>query len=1070
MCDALRNHADDGSDTGQGRRPVTDMRMPIVEPPYRRPRLVRAGRGLLPPLLLLLAIASCARPPQSAYVSGAAAGKATAAVAIGHNSVGESCTIQDAGAAADIYCGTWQQPSARVRAGEAASASVLPAIATASPWRSGIEQRYACEKPMATTILDGRPAELLNCTQRRGGWPHVAMVALVSGHVWYADGVLPAATVMERAIGVRAGLLRADAEPASSAADALLAQRLAAQSVSSGDIGQFDALMAAGTRANLAGNPTAAEAAFRAALALQQKALGANNPNTASVVMTLALQLSDEGRYTEASALFARADRLVPHAADPIAAARLLHYRALDAINHGDTKTALALLQRAGAAYEAQLPPGAMRTKPVRQDAAAFARPGASLVSNQDLLTDPTAQAALLGLVEVERNEARVLRDQGHFADSRTVLDRATNIAEANGLIRPIVAARLYRTSGVTAADAGDRSLALRELDNATRDFGMALPQSKSLADTDLLRARELASGGLQDQALPLCQHAVATLVSLKAGTTPDLIEPCLDAYGAAAAAAADEGHQQALLTEMFAAAQLGQGGITSQQIAQATARLQENARDPRVAEAIRHRQDAAATLQALYRQRDELAAAAAGTGQNAAPGAPAAALDAKIRDAQAAVADADAALQAASPNFGQLAQVVVPASAVLKELYPHEGLAEIALGPHDGWVLLLHDGKIAAGRIPISSARAAKLVAAVRAGIELTDQLPTFDVADARALYDATLAPVEKELNGVTRLTVSPAGPLLALPFEVLLTGPADPAHLAKAPWLVRRLTLVHVPAPGNFVSLRKTAGKSRADRPWFGFGDFVPVTLKQAERSFPGRECGESAQLLAGLPRLPYAQRELAAAQALLGGSPADELVGPAFTAPAVLQAHLKQYRVLHFAAHALLPAELRCQSQPAIITSVPLGAPDASQALLTAADVTGLDLDAELVILSACNSGGPGGTNAGESLSGLARSFFYAGARTLLVTHWSVNDQVAAYLVAGTLARMRADPTMGAAAALRAAQLSLLDGAGTSFPAEVAHPFFWAPFAAIGDGGGGTGRGAPAQQASLSSPAGL
>ena len=211
--------------------------------------IVRAGaphRRLLP-LLAVLAVASCAKPPPSAYVSATAAGRAASAAAIGKNAVGESCTIQSSGDAADIYCGTWQQPSARVREGAATAASDLAAIATASPWRAGIEQRYACEKPAATTILDGRPAELLNCTQRRGGWPHVALVALVSDHAWYADGVLPAATVMERAIGVRAGLLRADAEPASSAADALLAQRLAAQSVSSGDIGQFDTLMAAGS-------------------------------------------------------------------------------------------------------------------------------------------------------------------------------------------------------------------------------------------------------------------------------------------------------------------------------------------------------------------------------------------------------------------------------------------------------------------------------------------------------------------------------------------------------------------------------------------------------------------------------------------------------------------------------------------------------------------------------------------------------------------------------------------------------------------------------------------------------
>ncbi len=81
---------------------------------------------------------------------------------------------------------------------------------------------------------------------------------------------------------------------------------------SSGDIGQFDGLMSAGTRANLADNPGAAETAFRAALALQQKALGKDNPNTATAMMSLALQLSNEGRYAEADAMFADAGKLVP--------------------------------------------------------------------------------------------------------------------------------------------------------------------------------------------------------------------------------------------------------------------------------------------------------------------------------------------------------------------------------------------------------------------------------------------------------------------------------------------------------------------------------------------------------------------------------------------------------------------------------------------------------------------------------------------------------------------------------------------------------------------------------------
>ena len=220
-----------------------------------------------------------------------------------------------------------------------------------------------------------------------------------------------------------------------------------------------------------------------------------------------------------------------------------------------------------------------------------------------------------------------------------------------------------------------------------------------------------------------------------------------------------------------------------------------------------------------------------------------------------------------------------------------------------------------------------------------------------------------------------------------------------------MRQFTLAHVPAPSNFVSLRKIATGSRATKSWFGFGDFKPVTLAQAQRSFPGSTCADSAQLLSGLPLLPFAGKELSAARDLLGASPTDELLGPAFTASAVLGTPLKNYRILHFATHALLlPTDLPCQSQPAIVTSDPVGAPDATGALLTASQLVGLDLDADLVILSACNSGGPGGTTAGESLSGLARAFFYAGARSLLVTHWSVNDQAAAFLVADTLRRMK------------------------------------------------------------------
>jgi CHAT domain-containing protein len=292
-----------------------------------------------------------------------------------------------------------------------------------------------------------------------------------------------------------------------------------------------------------------------------------------------------------------------------------------------------------------------------------------------------------------------------------------------------------------------------------------------------------------------------------------------------------------------------------------------------------------------------------------------------------------------------------------------------------------------------------------------------------------------------------------------VLPTGPASAGDLASAPWLLRQTDLAYVPAAANFVALRKIEGTSAAPNPWFGFGDFQPVTLAQAQATYNPASCGESAAEFAQLPHLPYATLELRAAAAIFGATPADELLGADFTVPKVEGADLKDYQILHFATHALLPTDLTCQSQPAIVTSAPAGASSADDALLTTSDVTNLHLDANLIVLSACNTGG--GEAGGEALSGLARSFFYAGARALMVTQWSVNDQVSAYLVAETLSRLHDGGEGGAAGSLRAAQLALLDKAGHGMPAQLAAPFFWAAFDVIGDGGAV----APRQTAALS-----
>src|SRR4051812_45087282 len=166
------------------------------------------GAGAVVSLLLALApLSGCHRPPAEAFVRGTSIDRPTAQTTLGANAAGETCVQQPSGArGAEVFCGTWQQPSARVEFGGAGGAAEMASVATTGPWRTAIDSRMQCDGPTATSILGGHPALLLSCTSRSGGWPQVAMVASVAGSIWRGDAVLPAATAMERSIGDLSGV------------------------------------------------------------------------------------------------------------------------------------------------------------------------------------------------------------------------------------------------------------------------------------------------------------------------------------------------------------------------------------------------------------------------------------------------------------------------------------------------------------------------------------------------------------------------------------------------------------------------------------------------------------------------------------------------------------------------------------------------------------------------------------------------------------------------------------------------------------------------------------------------
>jgi CHAT domain-containing protein len=968
---------------------------------------------------LALLLAACVAPPPEAYVPGGSSATGAEAVPIGNNARGEACRMLRSGDAAEVFCGEWGSPSARLRR---VAAQPVPALAAQTAAAQAARMR--CEAATPTTVLGGQPAALMNCRRVVGGWPAFALVATAGGAGYEAEGVLPALPAAERAIGIMAGLASPTGTLPPSAALDMMAARLSRETFGANDLARYEQLMTLGRDANQAERFVAAETAYRGALAAQERMLGAGSPDTFGPMLRLALQLSNQGRYPEAEALLARATPLATRASDPLARAQLAHYRGLHEANRRQNEPALAELARAEALYAAEVP-AELRGGGAGARASAFQAGGA--------VVDPLAARALVGMVETRRNRAAVLRNAGRVEEAETASAAAAQLAAVGpGLPgADLIAARVARTSGGVADSAGAPGRARGYFASSAARFARGVPRSRPYADTLLLEAAAAADAGASPRSiLDPCRRAVTVLRDLREGTSARAMAPCVDAFARSA------GDDQAVLAEAFEAAQLAQGSVTTTQIARAAARLTESARNPAAAEAIRQRDEAGRRLATLYRERDE-ASAAAGRGG----GPTVQEIDSRIAEAQDALTDADQAAQTAAPGFAQLLQSVASAADVFARLEPGEALASVFLPPDSqGWTFVLRDGRIAAGRVGVTGARMDTLVKQLRDTLEDGNGEKPFAAGVAHDIYRAVFAGVAAPLTEARRLNVVPSGQLLSVPFGVLVDAPPPaPMGFENVSFLLARMPIAHVPAPSSFVALRR-AGPSRASQPWFGFGAPVPVPLAQAVRTFPSSaQCG---RLLASLPPLATAGLELQASGQLMGAPARDIRAGAAFTADAVRRTSLRDFRVLHFATHGLMPGELSCLQEATIIASATPGAPNAANALLTAGVVLDLELDADVVVLSACNSGGG---SAGESLSGLARAVFYAGARSLMVTHWYLNDAAATRIIAYSLRNLQQG--QGMAEALRNAQLDLarnVPGGG--------HPALWGAFALVGPGPSG------------------
>ncbi|MGE5490570.1 MAG: CHAT domain-containing protein [Actinomycetota bacterium] len=422
-------------------------------------------------------------------------------------------------------------------------------------------------------------------------------------------------------------------------------------------------------------------------------------------------------------------------------------------------------------------------------------------------------------------------------------------------------------------------------------------------------------------------------------------------------------------------------------------------------------------------------------------------------------------------PDYADLAAArPVPLAEVQKALRPGESLLSVYTGTDQAYVWAIPaKGSPAFAAVPLPRAEVEAMVARLRAALDPGDvdfeRMPAFDGAVAHRLYKSLLGAVEPGWAGASHLIIAAGGPLGRLPFSVLPTELPATAKKSGAPlfseyrdwpWLARKVAVSQLPAAASLVTLRRMKPGAPDRQPFMGFGDpqFKLARESATARSralrsaaLPRRAAREERAIDYGtIAALPDTREEILSLAKVLGADPErDVYLGPRASKAQVLAADLKHRRIVAFATHGLLAGDFPGVDQPALALANPGGG---QHGLLTLDDILGLKLDADWVVLSACNTAGGEGQGA-EAVSGLGRGFFYAGSRALLVTHWPVETVSAKQLVVGVFDALSREPGLTRSAALQRSMLKVMAGQsedGFSY----AHPLFWAPYALVGDGG--------------------
>jgi CHAT domain-containing protein len=408
-------------------------------------------------------------------------------------------------------------------------------------------------------------------------------------------------------------------------------------------------------------------------------------------------------------------------------------------------------------------------------------------------------------------------------------------------------------------------------------------------------------------------------------------------------------------------------------------------------------------------------------------------------------------------PLYRQLVSPDIPTPIALgKVLQEREVYLDFYAGRDASYAFVIHSGgAFRAIRLPTTRAAITKQVVALRSSLDAgippsrAGDLAGFDLASAAKLYQALIAPVQEDIKGATTVYIATSGILASIPFNVLLIRPAS--SLVDADWWISTATPARIPSASALVVARNHPA-AHAGEPFVAFANpsfdgHETITTAAVDtvpaRAFPVDDRAAAFDYHHVAP-LPETLDEANLIAKTLNASDESVVWGRSAARSKVMTKNLSNDRVVLFATHGIVAGEVPGWRKAGL--ALAYEGSGLADSILTADDIVTLRLNADWVVLSACNTGLVTG-NAGDAMSELSRAFFAAGARSILLTQWAIESRSATEVTTSVFRTYAGDPSLSKADALARAERDMASGKDGEL---YRHPYFWGAYVLMGDAG--------------------